>query len=46
MLSLNCGICRGKKLRLIKEQKLNELLSILGTRESLNKVSVFGDILF
>ena len=41
-----CAICGSKKLKFIKEQQPKGLLSNLGLRTPLNKISVLGDILF
>ena len=41
-----CAICGSKKSRLIKDQEAKGLLSNLGVRTPLSKVSILGDILF
>ena len=41
-----CAICGSKKSKFIKEQEAKGLLSNLGLRTPLNKVSVFGYIFF
>ena len=41
-----CAICGSKKPKFIKEQEAKGLLSNLGLRTPLNKISVLGDILF
>ena len=39
----DCGI---KKSRFVKEQEVKELLSSLGLKTGLSKVTLFGDIFF
>ena len=46
MILSKCTICGSKKSKFIKEQQAKGLLSNLGLRTSLNKIPVFGDILF
>ena len=46
MILSTCAICGSKKSKFIKEQEVKGLLSNLGLRTSLNKISVLGDILF
>ena len=46
MILSKCAICDSKKSRFIKNQKAKGLLSNLGIRTPLNKVQIFGDILF
>ena len=41
-----CAICGSKKTKYIKQQEAKGLLSNLGLRTPLNKISVLGDILF
>ena len=41
-----CAICGIKKSRFIKDQEAKELLSNLGVRTPLNKVTILGDIFF
>ena len=41
-----CAICGSKKSKSIKEQQAKGLLSNLGLRTPLNKISLLGDILF
>ena len=41
-----CAICGSKKSKFIKEQQAKGLLSNLGIRTPLNKISLLGDILF
>ena len=46
MILSKCAICGSKKSKFIKEQQAKGLLSNLGLRTPLNKIPVFGDILF
>ena len=46
MLSSKCAVCGNKKSRFIKEQDAKGLLSSLGLKSPLNKIPLFGDILF
>ena len=46
ILSSKCAVCGSKKSKFIKEQKAKGLLSSLGIKTPLNKVSLLGDILF
>ena len=46
MLLSKCEIYDNKKSRFIKKQEAKGLLSNLGVRTPLSKVSVLGDILF
>ena len=46
MILSKCAICGSKKSRFIKNQEAKGLLSKLGIKRSLSKVSIFGDILF
>ena len=46
MVLSKCAICGSKKSKFIKEQQAKELLSNLGIRTPLNKIPLFGDILF
>ena len=41
-----CAICGSKKSKFIKNQKAKGLLSNLGTKTTLTKVPILGDILF
>ena len=41
-----CAICGSKKSKFIKKQQAKGLLSNLGIRTPLNKISLLGDILF
>ena len=46
MILSNCAICGSKKSRFIKNQEAKGLLSNLGIRTPLSKVSILDDILF
>ena len=46
MILSNCAICGSKKSRFIKHHKAKELLSKLGIKTPLSKVSILGDILY
>ena len=46
MILSKCAICGSKKSRFIKNQEAQGLLSNLGFRTPLSKVSTLGDILF
>ena len=46
MILSTCAICGCKKSKFIREQEAKGLLSNLGLRTPLNKISVLGDILF
>ena len=46
MILSKCAICGSKKSRFIKNQEAKGLLSNLGVRTPLSKVSILGDILF
>ena len=46
MILSKCAICGSKKSRFIKNQEAKGLLSNLGIRTSLSKVSILGDMLF
>ena len=46
ILSSKCAVCGNKKSRFIKEQEAKGLLSSLGLKTPLNKIPLFGDILF
>ena len=46
MVLSNCKICGSKKSRFIKNQEAKGLLSNLGIRTPLSKVSILADILF
>ena len=46
MILSTCAICGSKKSKFIKEQQAKGILSNLGLKTPLNKISVLGDILF
>ena len=46
MILSKCAICSSEKSKFIKEQQVKGLLSNLGIRTPLNKISILGDILF
>ena len=46
MILSKCAICNSKKSKIIKKQKAKGLLSKLGIKTPLSKVSLVGDILF
>ena len=46
MVLSKCAICGSKKSRLIKNQEAKVLLSNLGVRTPLRKVTILGNILF
>ena len=46
MVLSKCSICNSKKLRFIKNQEAEGLLSNLGIKTPLIKVPILGDILF
>ena len=46
MVLSKCTICSSKKSRFIKNQEAKGLLSNLGIRTPLSKVTILGDILF
>ena len=46
MVLSKCAICGSKKSKFIKEQQAKGLLSNLGIKTPLNKISLLGDILF
>ena len=46
MVLSKCAICGSKKSRFIKNQEAKGLLSNLGIRTPLSKVTILGDILF
>ena len=41
-----CEVCDGKKLKFLKEQKVSGLVSSLGIKAPLSKVSLLGPLLF
>ena len=46
MVLSKCAICGSKKSRFIENQEAKGLLSNLGSKTLLSKVSILGDILF
>ena len=46
MILSKCAICGSKKSRFIKKQEVSGILSNLGLKTPLNKISLLGDILF
>ena len=46
MILSKCAICSSSKSKFIKEQQAKGLLSNLGIKIRLNKISLLGDILF
>ena len=46
MLSSKCAICGSKKSRFMKEQEASILLSCLGIKISLGKITLLVNILF
>ena len=46
MLLLKCEVCNSKKLKFIKEQEASGLLSSLGIKTLLSKISLLGTLLF
>ena len=46
MLLSKYAICGSSKTRFMKEQEAKEILSSLGLKTPLNKISLLGDILF
>ena len=42
MILSKCAICGSKKLKFIKEQEAKELISNLGIRTPLSKITIFG----
>ena len=46
MILSKCAICGSKKSRFIKNQEAKGLLSNLGIRTPLSKVTILGDTLF
>ena len=46
MILSKCAICGSKKSRFIKNQEAKGLLSNLGIKTPLSKVTILGDILF
>ena len=46
MLLSKCAVCDSKKLEFIKEQEASGLLSGLGIKKPLNKITLLGLLLF
>ena len=46
MTLLECAICGSKKLKFIKKQEAKGLLSNLGIRTPLSKITLLDDVLF
>ena len=46
MILSNCSKCGYEKSKFIKKQEAKGLLSSLGLKKPLNKISLLGDILF
>ena len=46
MILSKCAICGGRKSKFINKQEVSGLLSKLGIKTPLSKVSILGDILF
>ena len=46
VLSSKCAVSGSKKPRFMKEEEAEGLLSNLGIKTSLNKISLLGDLLF
>ena len=46
MILSKCAICNNKKSRFINKQEAKGLLSKLGIKTALGKISILGDILF
>ena len=46
MMLSKCAICGSKKSKFIKKQEAKELLSNLGIRTPLSKISLLDDVLF
>ena len=46
MMSSKCVVCGNKKSRFMKEQEAKGLLSNLGIKTPLSKISLLGEILF
>ena len=45
-VSSKCAVCGSSKSRLLKEQEAKGLLSNLAIKTPLNKISLYGDLLF
>ena len=46
MLSPRCAVCDNETSKLIKNEEGSGLLSLLGIRAPLSKITILGDILF
>ena len=46
MLLSKCAVCDSKRSKFIKEQEASGLLSSLGIKTPLNKISLLGPLLF
>ena len=46
MLLSKCKVCYSKKSKFIKEQEASRLLSSLGIKTPLNKITLVGPLLF
>ena len=46
MLLSKCAACDSKKPKFIKEQEAMGLISSLGIKAALNKITLFGPLLF
>ena len=46
MLLSKCEVCNSKKSKFIKQQEASALLSSLGIKTPLNKISLLGPLLF
>ena len=46
MILSKCAICNSKKSKFIKKQEASGLLSKLGIKTPLSKISILGDVLF
>ena len=46
MLLSKCAICGSRKSKFIKKQEAKEILSSLGNKTPVSKISIFGDVLF
>ena len=45
MMVSKCAVCHSRKCKLIKKQEAKDLLSQLGIKTPLNKITILGDIL-
>ena len=46
MILSKCAICGSRKSKFIKKQEAKGILSSLGIKTSLSKISLLGDVLF